>query len=90
MVLYARDCSCTDTVSCLQVLTRKVALSKRRTSSASRMVAKLLRLDSSWWTFGISRCTMLDHACGRRERGGEEGGGEEGGGEEGGREGEVC
>lgn len=44
-------------------LTRKVALSNRRTSSASMICAKFLRFVSSCWTFGMSWYTMLDQAC---------------------------
>lgn len=44
-------------------LTRKVALSNSRTSSASMICAKFLRFVSSCWTFGMSWYTMLDHAC---------------------------
>ena len=43
-------------------LTRKVALSNRSTSSASKMTAKLSRLASNCSTLGISRYTMADHA----------------------------
>ena len=49
-------------------MTRNVALSKSSTSSASRMLVKLLRLDSNWWMLGISKWTMFDHAYRERER----------------------
>ena len=50
-------------MTCTVLLTRKVALSNSSTSSASRMLAKLLRLSSNWFTLGISKWTMFDHAC---------------------------
>lgn len=45
-----------------------MALSNSRTSSESRMPAKLPRPVSRWCTFGISKCTMLDHAYTGQDR----------------------
>ena len=61
-------------VTCTLLLTRKVALSNSSTSSASRMLAKLLRLSSNWFTLGISKWTMFDHAYKMRQKEGEAGG----------------
>lgn len=43
-----------------------MALSNRRTSSASMICAKFLRFVSSCWTLGMSWYTMLDQACEKR------------------------
>lgn len=48
---------------CFVFFTRNVALSNKRTSSASMICAKFLRFVSSCCTFGISWYTILDQAC---------------------------